>query len=152
MFPFLVTPCLVVAGQPCMEWIQVKKKTQFPLSGLIIAMSLFLLSFSNILNFLYLLWYISLKSIFQLIAGQFRSQKTVNHVKCSEKFGPSLSGMEFNKPYFNNSSSVVENSNDNKFLTNSLLMKGITLLKVMFLSFFSCVGKNFSSFCVHYYQ
>ena len=38
-------------------------------------------------------------------------------------------GIECDKPYFNNSNSSVENSNDDKFLTTSLLVKCITLLK-----------------------
>ena len=37
-------------------------------------------------------------------------------------------------------------SNDDKFLTSSLLVKGITLVKVKFFSFFSCVGKIFFLF------
>ena len=55
-------------------------------------------------------------------------------------------GMDSDKPYFNNSNSSVENSNDNEFLTTSLLVKGITLLKVKFFSFFYCFGKIFFLF------
>ena len=55
-------------------------------------------------------------------------------------------GMECDKPHFNNSNSSIENSNDDKFLTTSLQVKGVTLLKIKFFSFYFCVGKIFFLF------
>ena len=88
------------------------------------------------------------QSIFKMIAGQLRSHKTMNHIKRCKNFGflSCFGGMECDKPYFNNSNSNVENSNGDKFITTSLQAKGITLLKVKFFSFFSCVVKIFFLF------
>ena len=78
--------------------------------------------------------------------SNLKKQWIISNVVNTWVFLSCFGGIECGNPYFNNSNSSVENSNDDKFLTTSLLVKDMTLLKVRFFSFFSCVGKIFFLF------
>ena len=85
----------------------------------------------------------SLKSIFNLITGQLTSQKTANHDK-----------KIFDIQYFNCSISCDENSDENKFLTISLLVKGIAfqLLLLCWLKLFPLFAYIFIDRTKNYVQ